>query len=218
MRWCFGEFTVDLGTRQLQREGQDVHLSPKALDLLAALIDNRPNVMAKADLIDHLWPGTFVVEANLSNLIAEIRAALDDRSRTPKFVRTAHGIGYAFCGDARQETADAGAAAKVNCWIEWGRHRFPLTSGEHVIGRDLDADVRIDASTVSRRHARLLVNNDQTVLEDFGSKNGTWVRDARVTSPVPLSDGDGIRIGSLLITYHTRTAGNSTDTLTLRTR
>ena len=47
-----------------------------------------------------LWPETFVAEANLSNLVAEIREALGDRARAPLFVRTAHGFGYAFCGEA----------------------------------------------------------------------------------------------------------------------
>jgi pSer/pThr/pTyr-binding forkhead associated (FHA) protein len=49
------------------------------------------------------------------------------------------------------------------------------------------------------------------MLEDFGSKNGTFIGDRRVTAPMPLADGDAIRIGSLLLTYHVRSAG-STDT------
>ena len=74
--------------------------------------------------------------------------------------------------------------------------------GEHVIGRDPDVEVRLDASTVSRRHARLVVTAEGTVLEDFGSKNGTFRGGERVTSPVQLADGDAIRIGSLLVTFH----------------
>ena len=75
----------------------------------------RPKALSKADLQERLWPGTFVAEANLSNLVAEIRAALNDPARAPKFVRTAHRFGYAFCGDAVSLT-DPGDAAPARLW------------------------------------------------------------------------------------------------------
>ena len=96
-------------------------------------------------------------------------------------------------------------AQGVLCWVEWGTRRFPLSAGEHVIGRDPDVEIRLDASTVSRRHARLVVSAKETVLEDFGSKNGSFRGQARVTSPIQLADGDAIRFGSVLITFHVRT-------------
>jgi pSer/pThr/pTyr-binding forkhead associated (FHA) protein len=80
------------------------------------------------------------------------------------------------------------------------------------VGRDPDVEVRLDASTVSRRHARLVVTAQGTVLEDFGSKNGTFHGNRRVTSPVQLADGDSIRIGSLLLTFHVRGTAGSTET------
>ena len=205
----FDEFTLDLDARQLSRPAGAVHLSPKAFDLLALLVARRPAVVRKAELIELLWPGTFVVEANLSNLVGEVRVALNDRGRKPKYVRTVHRRGYAFCGEAQDEVKAGG----VSCWIEWGRQRFPLPPGEHLIGRDPEAGIRLDSTTVSRRHARLLVGARQTVLEDFGSKNGTFVGEARVTAPMPLNDGDTIRIGDILVTYRAPDAGSSTMTL-----
>ena len=95
MRIRFGPFTLDLESRQLTSAGQEIHLEPKAFELLSALVLERPKALSKADLQERLWPGTFVAEANLSNLVAEIRAALSDPARAPKFVRTAHGFGYA---------------------------------------------------------------------------------------------------------------------------
>lgn len=100
MRIRFGPFTLDLESRQLTNAGEEIHLEPKAFELLSALVLERPKVLSKADLQERLWPGTFVAEANLSNLVAEIRAALGDPARAPRFVRTAHGVGYAFCGQA----------------------------------------------------------------------------------------------------------------------
>ena len=208
----FGPFTLDLDTRQLLRDGRAVHLTPKAFDLLAALALDRPSALRKQILQERLWPGTFVTDANLSNLVGEIRAALDDRGRVSTWIRTVHGFGYAFCGEAvtvrvRNETAPA-----ASCWLAWGHRRFPLSLGEHVIGRDPDVDIQLDESTVSRRHARLLVTADQAVLEDFDSKNGTLRGGEPVTGQVALCDGDALHIGALVLTFHTRPPLVSTDT------
>jgi DNA-binding winged helix-turn-helix (wHTH) protein len=209
----FGPFTFNLDTRQLTQETREIHLAPKAFELLATLVLDRPKVLSKAVLQKHLWPETFVDEANLANLVAEIRDALGDRARDPLYIRTVHGFGYAFCGDATTLPDSREAAHdRPSCWLEWGRQRFQLSLGEHVIGRDPDVEVRLDASTVSRRHARLVVTAEGTVLEDFGSKNGTFRGNEPVTSPVQLADGDAIHIGSLLLTFHERTLGMSTDT------
>jgi Tol biopolymer transport system component/DNA-binding winged helix-turn-helix (wHTH) protein len=107
VRIRFGTFTLDIETRQLTSAGREIHLEPKAFELLSALVLERPKALSKADLQERLWPGTFVSEANLSNLVAQIRAALGDPARASKFVRTAHRFGYAFCGEAVTSTDDA---------------------------------------------------------------------------------------------------------------
>lgn len=209
----FGTFILDLDTRQLTQERREIHLAPKAFELLVMLVLDRPKVLSKADLQQRLWPDTFVVEANLSNLVAEIREALGDQARSPLFIRTAHGFGYAFCGDATTVKVTLPPDAdRPACWLEWGHRRFPLSAGENVVGRDPDVEVRLDASTISRRHARLVVTAEGTMLEDFGSKNGTFRANERVTSPVRLADGDFVGFGSLLVTFHERTGLGSTET------
>jgi DNA-binding winged helix-turn-helix (wHTH) protein len=213
VRFRFGPFTLDLESRQLTNAGREIHLEPKAFELLSLLMAARPKALSKADLQERLWPGTFVAEANLSNLVAEIRATLGDAARTPLFVRTVHGFGYAFSGDATALRASReAAAARISCWLESDGRRFPLLSGEHVIGRDADVEVRLDSSTVSRRHARIMVTAERAVLEDCGSKNGTFCGNERVTSPIPLADGDTIRVGSLLLTFHASAVFGTTDT------
>jgi DNA-binding winged helix-turn-helix (wHTH) protein len=207
----FGSFTLDVDTRQLTRARQVIHLSPKAFQLLAALTLERPKVLSKSELQQRLWPDTFVAEANLSNLVAEIRKALGDSGRSPNWIRTAHGFGYAFCGETIIDRD--GTASRRACWLEWGRRRFQLSIGQHIIGRDPDVDIRLDASTVSRRHARIVVSPDSVVLEDFGSKNGTLRGGKRLTGPASLADGDAIHVGSLLLTFHLRARELSTDTL-----
>ena len=98
MQVTFGGYCLDLATRQLLHGKTEVRLSPKAFDLLHVLVDNRTRAVSKAELHDRLWPDTFVTDANLAVLVTELRSALHDRPRAPKFVRTVRGFGYAFCG------------------------------------------------------------------------------------------------------------------------
>lgn len=213
MRIRFGPFVLDFDTRQLTEDEREIHLSPKAFELLLALVVDRPKVISKAVLQGRLWPETFVAEANLSNLVGEVRGALGDPPRAPRFIRTAHGFGYAFVAGATvQHRFGEEAADQPRCWIEWRQRRFPMSVGEHVVGRDPDVEVMLDHSTVSRRHARFVVTASGTMLEDVGSKNGTFRAGERVTSPVLLADGDAIRIGSLLLTFRVRAPAGSTDT------
>ena len=102
--FSFGPFTLDDETRQLLRGTDPIHLSPKAFELLKALVEVRPRALSKAELHEQLWPDTFVTDANLGILIAEIRSALSDDARAPRYVRTLHGFGYAFSGIAARLT------------------------------------------------------------------------------------------------------------------
>jgi DNA-binding winged helix-turn-helix (wHTH) protein len=212
VRIRFGPFTLDQRTRQLTRTGAEVHLTPKAFELLATLLQERPRALSKPLLLERLWAGASVADANLSNLVAEIRRALDDRPRRAAWIRTAHGYGYAFCGEALELPSPAAPLRRPTCWLEWGRRRFPLSVGEHVVGRDPFVDVRLDAATVSRRHARLVVTTHGALLHDCGSKNGTRRGAEPVTSPVQLADGDAIRIGSLVLTFRMRAGVTTTET------
>ena len=214
MQIRFGAFTLDQDARQLRQGTREIHLAPKAFDLLAILVAERPNALSKHVLQQRLWAGTFVVEANLSNLIAEIREALGDRARAPRFIKTKHGFGYAFGADVAEVDGQKAEAGQPRCWLEWSRQRFLLSSGQHVVGRDPGVEIRLDHTTVSRRHAQLLVAADGTTLEDFGSKNGTFRGDDRVTGPILLADGDALRFGSLLVTYRVHSLSMTTDTCT----
>ena len=149
MRERFGPFTVDSDTRQLLRGESELHLSTKAFDLLCGLLEHRPKVMDKTELQARLWPDTYVVDANLNVLIAEIRRVLDDDARHPKYVRTVHGVGYAFCGS----TADAAAPPPLPCWLSTRERTFRLSAGESVVGRDPGCQIWLDEPSVSRRHA-----------------------------------------------------------------
>jgi eukaryotic-like serine/threonine-protein kinase len=93
----FGSFELDPAQRQLRRDGSEMHVTPKAFDLLALLIDAAPRVVRKSELHERLWPTTFVADATLAGLVKELRRALDDRDPERPVIRTAHRVGYAFC-------------------------------------------------------------------------------------------------------------------------
>ncbi len=209
----FGRFTLDVGARQLLRDTEPVHLSPKAFDLLALLIQRRPDAVAKAEVHQRLWPDTFVSDVNLAVLITEIRNALGDDARSPSFVRTVHRFGYAFSGAVSFEQVRGATAGGAACWVAWGNGRAGLSLGDNVLGRDPSADVRIDAVGVSRRHAMVVIDERGAVLHDLSSKNGTYVNGERVTAPMPLCDGAEVLLGPVAVRFHRMAAAVSTQTL-----
>jgi DNA-binding winged helix-turn-helix (wHTH) protein len=212
MRTHFGAFVLDSETRQLTRDGAEVHLSPKAFAVLCALVAKRPNVVAKAEIFSQIWPDVFVVDANLNVLVGEIRRALDDDAQDPRFIRTAHGVGYAFCGRVTEPDRPAASdGGPVRFWLAWGSRTFALSPGDNVIGRDPRCDVWLDHSGVSRRHAQIRVarGEERPLLTDLESTNGTFLKGKRVESATPLADGDVIKVGSLSVKFREWTDGTS---------
>jgi DNA-binding winged helix-turn-helix (wHTH) protein len=96
MRVVFGECEFDSGQRVVCRHGRVIPLSPKALQLLELLVDRRPEAVAKTEILERLWPGTFVTDASLHNLVTEVRAALGDSPQARRYIRTVPRYGYAF--------------------------------------------------------------------------------------------------------------------------
>jgi DNA-binding winged helix-turn-helix (wHTH) protein len=207
----FGAFELDRGRRLLIREGKPVHISPKAFRLLQVLIEKRPNAVSKQDLHDQIWPGTFVSEATLASLIAELREALEDDSKSPLFIRTAFAFGYAFCAEAT--LVESKPLRTVSALVEWNGKQAPLADGENVIGRDPVAAVFIDDATVSRHHARLTIGTERVTLEDLGSKNGTFVNGKQIATMVDLEDGSEFHVGAVKLVFRRKPFGKSTVTL-----
>jgi len=202
VRVRFTPFTLDSETRQLSRADRrepDVHLSPKAFDLLCLLVAHRPKVLDKQMLHAQIWPDTYVGDATLNVLIGEIRKAIDDNVREPRFIRTVHGVGYAFCGDVANADAPTRDARTMLCWLTWKGVTFRLDEGDNVIGCGPRCAVFLDVDGVSRRHANIHIDHETRVvtLADLGSTNGTFVGRKRVTTPTPLHDDERITIASV---------------------
>jgi DNA-binding winged helix-turn-helix (wHTH) protein len=211
LRLRFGDWVFDRESRELRGPEGAVHLSPKAFELLGALLESRPRVLSKAELHDRLWAKTFVSDSNLASLVKEIRRALCDPVRRPSFVRTVHGFGYAFCGEATEESRGAKPAwPGLGFCLAWGAREILLDEGENLLGRALDASARIASATVSRRHARIVLTAGSGTIEDLGSKNGTYLNGRRLTGPALLADGDAIGLGSVRLVFRVLSATDQT--------
>jgi Tol biopolymer transport system component/DNA-binding winged helix-turn-helix (wHTH) protein len=107
----FGPFRVDETERRLTREGAEVvlsedgkdeRLSPKTFDLLLTLLKHEGRMVRREELIEHLWPGTFVEDNRLSDNISILRKFLGDTSKNSKFIETVPKYGYRFVAEVRQ--------------------------------------------------------------------------------------------------------------------
>jgi DNA-binding winged helix-turn-helix (wHTH) protein len=211
MRVQFGDCTFDAMRREVRRGQRPAHLSPKAFELLRVLVESRPRALSKEELFGILWPDTFVTEASLAGLVAEVRREIGDEAREPRFLRTVHGYGYAFSQD---ETVAAPQERAYRLIL--GGREFALAAGENTLGRGPEAAVFLDDATVSRLHARVMIGGpDGPLLEDLGSKNGTWLRGRRIEVAERLADGDDVRIGSVPLTFRAFPADAPTDSLLL---
>jgi DNA-binding winged helix-turn-helix (wHTH) protein len=208
MQVRFGEFAIDTDSRQLRRGDAECHLSPKAFDLLRLLIENRPRALSKGELHERLWPSTFVSEATLTSLVAEVRAALGETAGDVRFVRTVHRFGYAFSGTAEVPPAALPSPqGRARCWVVWQWGQVGLPDGDHLLGRDGDVAVWLESPSVSRHHARIRIRGTDATIEDLASKNGTYLRGERLSRPSPLTDGDEIRLGSVLVKFRLTDTG-----------
>ena len=198
MKIRFGPFLLDLDTRQLTRGrprdsplAEGVRVAGRRWSL------DRPKVLSKAVLQQRLWPETFVAEANLSNLVAEIREALGDQrpragihpDRARVRLRLLRGR-HDRCAGARETELDRAVVL-----ARMGQRRFPLSAGEHVVGRDPDVEVRLDASTVSRRHARLVVTAEERCSRISAARTARFAAASasprRFSSPMAMPSASG---------------------------
>ena len=94
LRYCFGEFTLDLANGFLRRGEQELVLRPKPFEVLVYLVQHHGKVVSKTALIEAVWPDVFVSDNSLAQCMVEIRRALDDDSQ--QIIRTVARRGYIF--------------------------------------------------------------------------------------------------------------------------
>jgi DNA-binding winged helix-turn-helix (wHTH) protein len=215
LRLRFGDCLLDTEARELRLAGSRRELSPKGLQFLELLLEARPRALTKQEIHERLWPDSVVSDSSLARLASEVREAIGDDARHPRLLRTLHRHGYAFSGAVAVEPAH-GTLRPASCRLLWGERQIPLVEGENVLGRGSEAAVRIDLGRVSRLHARIVVEGARAVLEDLGSKNGTFHRGRRLEAPAELADGDEIGVGPVMLLFRAAGSESTTETGTVR--
>ena len=221
MKVQFADCVLDVDARTVCRETAAIHLSPKAFELLAALVEHRGRALSKTELLERVWPDVFVSDGSLARVVREIREALGDSPHDSRIIRTVHRYGYAFAAlvlRGSPSSLPVDDRERLVCWLTGRARTFSLAAGEHLVGREPGVTVWLDSPRVSRRHARILVDNARATIEDLDSKNGTFVRDVRLTAPALLEAGDAIRIGPFTLIFRVSNALPLTETESGRTR
>jgi DNA-binding winged helix-turn-helix (wHTH) protein len=185
---------------RISRGGEPVHLQPLEMDLLVLLAARAGRVIAPRNLIDAVWEGRIVAESALSRTVAGLRRALGDDAREPRYVETIPRRGYRLVGKVTALEV-APAEQETQCVVLLPDGMARLGQGRHVLGRGSTADVVVEGAKVSRRHASLTVDGAQVVLEDLGSKHGTWVDGRPVTAPVTLGEGAVILLAGVVVQF-----------------
>ena len=212
MRLSFGDCTLDLSERRLWRGGAVVPLEPKMYQLLEILIKRRPAVIPNEELDELLWPHVYVARTSLTRLVSALRALLGDESRDSHIIRTSYKTGYAFCAKATDSAAaEAAPAAPLGArsdavHLVWNERIIPLGEGEFVAGRGEECSVVIDASTVSRRHAKIIIRAGSITIQDLESTNGTRVNGMPITVPTAIANGNTVELGSEVLVVKRRNA------------
>ena len=204
---------------RISHDGREVRLRPRAMDVLTTLALAAGELVSKRDLIDAVWRTEFVSDHALTQVIAELRAALGDNARSPSFIENIPRRGYRLVEDViliADSVAPAGSALlPFKLQTDDGDH--PLAQGLNVIGRTGDADICIDQTEVSRCHAKITIQGTSAVIEDLGSKNGTYVNGRRLEGPATLTNGDEIWIGRSVARMRFFIEGEPTKTEASRT-
>jgi Tol biopolymer transport system component/DNA-binding winged helix-turn-helix (wHTH) protein len=154
----FGHFSVDAAERMLLRDGQVVALTPKAFDLLLVLVENRGHLLEKEELMQEIWPETFVEEANLTNNISMLRKALsvdDDQ----QYIETVRRRGYRFVAEIEEyHDDDMEVIVEEHTRVTFEhQEEISATNGDPRPGAERvipTRDLRTDASTAPSVHTR----------------------------------------------------------------
>ena len=118
----FGPYRLDVGNEQLWRDSQLVRLTPKALQVLRALVNSPGQLVTKEELFRGVWLETVVSDAALTSCIQELRQALGYNARTPQYIETAHRRGFRFIAEVVSSQEPVVRHPPQSGWLdEWGR-------------------------------------------------------------------------------------------------
>jgi eukaryotic-like serine/threonine-protein kinase len=166
----FGPFRLEPNERKLLRGNEIVVLTPKAFDTLLLLVRNSGHLLEKDELINMLWPDTFVEEGSLSNNIFLLRKALGE---DPAFIETVPRRGYRFIGPLKRDGQEPGHASTEKAGSYSARHSKLIA----VVAIVVAGGVSVGGMLWHSRRSHKLSEKDTIVLADFSDTTGDPVFD-----------------------------------------
>lgn len=215
MRLSFDRYVLDPGDEVLACNGVRVPLRGKAFAVLRVLAENGGHLVTRKHLLDTVWSDSSVHEQGLSVCIKEIREALGDDARAPRYVKTEHRRGYrlvvpvtrlASSAPLETITHDERVAVQLVPRIAfvWSVGRVlavdvPLVDRALDLGRGPLGAFVLDDRTVSRRHVRVTCIEDRWRVEDCQSHNGSWVNGVALAGgSTDATEGALVRMGETI--------------------
>ena len=157
----FGGFRLESANEQLWKGPQAISLRPKAFAVLRHLVAHAGQLVTKQQLLDAVWPGTFVTDAVLKDSVRQVRDALGDNAASPQFIETAHRRGYRFIGRiAEGATAPSPPPSKTaqTATAIMRAARVAAPQGVRVLGREAEL------ATMNRWLERALIGERQVIF------------------------------------------------------
>ena len=209
---------------EVRLRGTPLKLERRPMELLMLLLEHPGELVTREAIERRLWSNDVFVDVDqgINTAINKIRHALSDDPSQPTFLQTVVGKGYRFVGPVKRITDDAmgprapSAPSSTKCAVVWEGRSIPLADGVNVIGRDSEATVLIDSSTVSRKHAQIVVSGSVATIEDLGSKNATHVNGRTLEGCMRLADHDVIQVGPATLIFRLSSPTGSTLTAAAR--
>ena len=125
----FDAFRADPVRRILLRDGVPVAITPKAFTILLALLERAGEVVEKTDLIERVWPGVFVTEANLTQNVFSLRKCLGEKANDNRYNVTVPGQGYMFAGELRRIDRLSTSTSEIPILVEPPAPETPAPAG-----------------------------------------------------------------------------------------
>jgi Tol biopolymer transport system component/DNA-binding winged helix-turn-helix (wHTH) protein len=210
--YAFGPFLLNPDERVLLRDGRPVPLTPKVFDVLLVLVENGGHLLGKKDLMEAVWPDSFVEEGNLTFTISSLRKALGEDRKEPQYIETVPRSGYRFVagvtvldGEARDD-ADAQAIPVVS--------DSPSTFGNGRLGTDETGGSNTEsreAAVVGRPNADKPSEDAPAVSTARTEKGNSGVRRRKLLALVTVLAAAAVALGLYALVGRNRPGVESSD-------
>lgn len=209
----FGPFELDVAAYELRRDDTRVPLENRPMDLLVLLVQRAGTLIDRQTIQRAIGEaGVFLDwDAAINTAVRKIRRALGDDADRPQYIATIVGKGYRFIAPVAHVEGSRSEAGPT-WFLTQDSREYPLAPGDNLIGRDAAVRVRLGHPSVSRRHARIRIDDACAIVDDLGSRNGTFVDGRRIDSVTgcELRNGTILGIGSVTLQVIVLTSSAST--------